>query len=328
MLSGTNAAQIAQAFQNKNIVVIGDIMIDEYLTGTVRRISPEAPVPVVEIAGETQRLGGAANVALNIAGLGCRASIIGFLGADRMGDIGRALLRKRGIATDGLVVLDSRPTTVKTRIIGDNQHITRVDREIADYGNREFYQPLQERIREAVADADAVILEDYNKGTLSKGVIELTISECHKRQIPVAVDPKFINFLAYREVTIFKPNIIETATALARSIENSDEQVEKAGKDLLQSIRAENVLLTRGQSGLTLLQKSGEVLHIPTRARKVADVSGAGDTVISVMLAAVLGGASFKEAAWLANIAAGIVVEEIGIVPINVKKLLESSNYA
>jgi len=328
MLSFTNAVQIAERFQNKNIVVIGDIMIDEYLSGNVHRISPEAPVPIVEISEEIQRLGGAGNVALNIASLGCRASIIGFLGDDRMGNIGLSLLKKRGIDTTGLSLLNSRPTTVKTRIIGDNQHITRVDREVTVYEDERFYQPLLENIQQAIQKADAVILEDYNKGTLSNWVIERTISECRKLNIPVAVDPKFINFLAYRDVTLFKPNIIETATALARSIENTDAQVEEAGKILLKSIRADNVLITRGSAGLTLLQKSGEPLHLPTKARNVADVSGAGDTVISVMLAAMLGGASVKQAAAMANISAGIVVDEIGIVPITTDKLLRKSNYA
>lgn len=328
MITIETASQIVQAFKHKHIVVIGDIMIDEYLSGRVSRISPEAPVPIVEIAEETQRLGGAANVALNIRSLGCDACIVGFMGNDRMGDIGRRLLDKRGIDTGGLVVLEDRPTTVKTRIIGDNQHITRVDREVASYERPEFYRSLIGRINEALNNADAVILEDYNKGTLPRSVIEFTIKECRSRNIPIAVDPKFVNFLSYKDVTIFKPNIIEIATALARTIENVDQQVEAAGATLLKSIHAENVLLTRGASGLTLIEKDGKVMHIPTRARKVADVSGAGDTVISVMLAAVVAGAPVRDAAQLANIAAGIVVEEIGIVPITVDKLLQESNYA
>jgi len=328
MITIETASQIVQAFKHKNIVVIGDIMIDEYLSGAVRRLSPEAPVPIVEIVDETQRLGGAANVALNIRSLGCEACIVGFMGNDRMGEIGRRLLDKRGIDTAGLVIVEDRPTTVKTRIIGDNQHITRVDREVASYEHPEFYRSLIGRINDALNNADAVILEDYNKGTLAGNVIEFTIKECRSRNIPIAVDPKFVNFLSYKNVNIFKPNIIETATALARTIENVDQQVEAAGEALLKSIHAENLLLTRGASGLTLIEKNGKVMHIPTRARKVADVSGAGDTVISVMLAAVVAGAPVRDAARLANIAAGVVVEEIGIVPITVDKLLQESNYA
>ncbi len=323
MIKNNRANEIFAGSKDKNILIIGDIMMDEYLSGNVSRISPEAPVPVVEIARETVRFGGAANVALNIKSLGCEPLLIGLLGKDQMGENFTNLMQKSHLNTSGLVYSSQRPTTVKTRIIGDGQHIARVDKENKSNASLEEAEQLKHKIREIIAQADGVILQDYNKGVLTKEIITFTIEQCNQKRILVSVDPKFTNFMAYKNTTIFKPNVIEAQQAVARNFE-TEEEVEAAGFELMQKLNTESILLTRGKKGLSLFEKNKPVVHIPTQARKVADVSGAGDTVISTMTAACLGGATKQEAAILANIAAGVVVEEIGIVPIDKNKLLST----
>ncbi len=317
--------QIVTAFSNKSVLIIGDIMIDEYLSGTVSRISPEAPVPVVEIDHETLRFGGAANVALNIKALGCEPLLVGLVGDDRMADKFFTLMGENELKYSGLIKSKNRPTTVKTRIIGDNQHIARVDKEIVKPANVDEQEDIKQRIESLLTMADGVILQDYNKGVLTNEIISFTINQCIAKGIHISVDPKFTNFMSYKNATIFKPNIIEAQQAVAKNFENETE-VEEAGLELLKRLNAESVLLTRGKKGLSLFERDKHVIHIPTEARTVADVSGAGDTVISTVTAACLGGASKQEAAILANIAAGIVVEEVGIVPIQKTKLLEQIN--
>ncbi|KAA3617411.1 MAG: D-glycero-beta-D-manno-heptose-7-phosphate kinase [Calditrichaeota bacterium] len=320
-ISENRGREIIESFQGKKILVIGDIMIDEYLTGKVTRISPEAPVPVVEIDHEILCFGGAANVALNIKSLGCEPLLVGLVGKDRMAENFASLMSENHLNTKGLVESTSRPTTVKTRIIGDNQHIARVDKETINAANKKEELGLKQRIEFLITQADAVILQDYNKGVLTKELISYAIDLCIKYKLHVSVDPKFTNFKSYKNTTIFKPNIIEAQQAVAKNFEN-DEEVEEAGFELLNMLNAESVLLTRGKKGLSLFEKNNTVTHIPTQARKVADVSGAGDTVISTVTCSSIGGATKQEAAVLANIAAGIVVEEVGIVPIKKENLL------
>ena len=316
--------QIISGFANKKIVIIGDVMIDEYLSGNVSRISPEAPVPIVEISEETLRFGGAANVALNVRSLGCEPILIGLIGNDRLGSLLKELMENENMDYDGLVLSNSRPTTVKTRIIGDGQHIARVDKEISTYADETEETDLLKRIESIIKKADAVILEDYNKGVLTEKIIKYTVQQCRLNDIPVSVDPKFTNFMNYRNVNIFKPNIKETEKALALHL-ISDKQIEEAGLSLKSKLNADTVLLTRGSKGMSLFEEDGIITHIPTQARNVSDVSGAGDTVISTITAAVLGGGSKKEAAMLANMAAGIVVEEVGIVPIRKELLIQNT---
>jgi len=236
-----------------------------------------------------------------------------------MGDKFIQLMAEHEISVDGLVV-GNRPTTLKTRIIGDNQHIARVDKEVKSYANQSEEKSLLDKISKLINRADALILEDYNKGVLTEAVIKHAINLANKKSIPIMVDPKFTNFLQYENVTVFKPNIIETEKAIAKSLETKLD-IENAGIELLTKLNAESILLTRGSKGLSLFEPEG-ITNIPTLAKNVADVSGAGDTVISTVTAAILGGASLKEAAVLANKAAGIVVEEVGIVPIKKEKLI------
>ena len=315
--------EITENFSGKNVLVIGDIMIDEYLSGKVSRLSPEAPVPIIDIKDEVTRFGGAANVALNIKELGCNAVLVGIMGYDRHADIFKALMKDNNIES-GVLQSKTRPTTVKTRIIGDNQHIARVDREKISYVSDQEQESLKQSINASLEMVQAVILEDYNKGVLSREIIHYVIEQCNLKDIPVFVDPKFENFMEYKNVTVFKPNVKEAQQALARNF-NSEKDVEKAGQQLLKKLNSDSILLTRGFKGLSLFEKN-KATHIPTQARNVADVSGAGDTVISTLAAAYIGGASLREAAILANIAAGIVIEEVGIIPISKDKLLSVNN--
>jgi D-glycero-beta-D-manno-heptose-7-phosphate kinase len=320
-IENNRANEIFTTSKDKNILIIGDIMMDEYLSGNVSRISPEAPVPVVEIDRETVRFGGSANVALNIKFLGCEPLLIGLLGKDQMGESFTNLMHKFNLNTSGLIFSSQRPTTVKTRIIGDGQHIARVDKENKNNATPVEVEQLKHKILEMLSEADGVVLQDYNKGVLTKEIIKFTIEQCNQKGLLISVDPKFTNFMAYKNTTIFKPNVIEAQQAVAKNFD-TEEEVEAAGFELMRQLNTESILLTRGKKGLSLFEKDKPVVHIPTQARKVADVSGAGDTVISTMTVACLGGATKQEAALLANIAAGVVVEEIGIVPIYKNKLL------
>lgn len=311
---------LLNGFRGKKILVVGDVMLDRYLRGTVSRISPEAPVPIVEMESEKYMFGGAANVALNLKSLGCDATILGVIGADEHGDRFRNLLHEKDLSADGLVVTPKRPTTVKTRIIGDNQHMVRVDREIIDYEDAQVEQELKTLAGDLISQTDGIILEDYNKGVLSRGLIEHILLLARQKKIPVTVDPKFINFNAYREVTVFKPNIIETSRALALPLD-TNEQIIAAGKQLIKEMQLEHVLLTRGAAGLSIFGRDGSVHHIPAKTRMVADVSGAGDTVIAVLTAVMLAGGTVLEAATIANEAAGIVCGKVGIVPVELSEL-------
>lgn len=295
-------------------------MIDQYLMGKVTRISPEAPVPVIEVFGENYRFGGAANVAINTLSLGCVPLVVGVIGKDRMAVQFLDILQEKNMDTRGILQSTDRPTTVKTRIIGQSQHIARVDREDRKSLDKKEEKELLNKIVELLPEADAIILEDYNKGVLTKKVIRETIHYANQNKMLISVDPKFLNFLEYKNVTVFKPNIKETEEALAINIQNLSD-LENAGKILLDKLHAENVLITRGSEGVSLFSNDGTITHAPTAAREVADVSGAGDTVISTLTAAMVGKASCKEAITLANYAAGVVCEEVGIVPIEIDQL-------
>ena len=295
-------------------------MIDEYLRGTVSRLSPEAPVPIIDIETETLRFGGAANVALNLKTLGCIPIIIGLIGKDSMADRFFEIMDENNLLKDGVIQDTNRPTTVKTRIIGDDQHIARVDREKIAYVDGNLTEAIKDKIRQHINTANGIILQDYNKGVLSREIIHYAISIANEQDKISAVDPKFLNFMEYRGATVFKPNIKETAQALACPIQ-SENDIKSAGIQLLEKLQAKNVLLTLGSKGMALFESDGSYSHLHTKTRNLADVSGAGDTVISTMIAAMVGGANAREAASLANYAAGIVCEEVGIVPIEAEKL-------
>lgn len=304
----------------KKILVLGDVMVDEYLWGNVSRLSPEAPVPIVSIEEEQLRFGGAANVAYNIMGLNAVPIMVGVVGKDRMGEVFRQMLADKNLPTDGIVALNDRPTTTKTRIIGDNQHIARVDKESTEPISAEVQDRLFKICLKYLDEIDAIIIEDYNKGVVVPALIEKLVDTAHRQGKIVTVDPKFENFLSFKNVTVFKPNTKETEEALAMRIRNEADLM-LAGERLLAELNSESVLITRGSKGMALFQKNEAPYLVDTFARKVADVSGAGDTVIATLTMALAGGANLKEAVSLANYAAGIVCEEVGAVPIELDKL-------
>jgi D-glycero-beta-D-manno-heptose-7-phosphate kinase len=307
-------------FSGKRIAIVGDLMLDRYYWGRVARISPEAPVPVVEIESEAVRLGGAANVAHNIASLGGIPFMFGAVGRDDDGVLFREIIRKAGYSEEGILEDASRPTTCKTRVIAHNQHVVRIDRESKCAVGEKFAGQILSSIERQIDTFDAIILEDYNKGVLARPLIPEIIELARRRRVMVTVDPKFENFFEYAGVTVFKPNRKEAEEALGMRL-NSAESVAAAGREMLKRLNAENVPMTLGDEGMSLFRNSGESVNIPTRARSVADVSGAGDTVIATVTIALAGGAAINEAATLANYAAGAVCSEVGIVPISLASL-------
>ncbi|MCI0707756.1 MAG: D-glycero-beta-D-manno-heptose-7-phosphate kinase [Ignavibacteriae bacterium] len=298
-------------------------MLDRYYWGSVSRISPEAPVPVVEVASESTRLGGAANVANNISTLGGVPVLIGVVGNDSGGKELRSLLKKSGFPDDGIVEDVSRPTTMKTRVIAHHQHVVRIDQEVKDDIGEGLQSRVLDVLRKAIGSLDGIIIEDYNKGVVVKQLITEVIALARAKGKVVTADPKFHNFFEYKNVTVFKPNRKETEETLGSRL-GDKASVERAGKKLIEKLSAENVLLTLGEEGMSLFERGGAVMHVPTRARNVADVSGAGDTVISTLTMALAAGASVQEASALANFAGGVVCGEVGIVPIERDALVEA----
>lgn len=322
-ISKERLAGLKDNFKGKKVAVIGDLMLDGYFWGNVTRVSPEAPVPVVEVDDEFFRFGGAANVALNILKLGGIPFPIGITGDDDNGIIFRSLLKENGITDAGIISDSSRPTTTKIRVIANNQHVVRIDKENKLPVSEEIENKIIDTIKNNFASFDAVILEDYNKGVLTNRVIEAAIKMANENQKIITVDPKFINFFSYQNVTVFKPNRKETEDALRMRL-NSSEAIEKAGTALLEKLNTRYALITLGEGGMAIFEKGNGVKKIATRARKVADVSGAGDTVISTLTMALIAGADISEAAYLANFAGGLVCEEVGIIPIELDKLFKS----
>lgn len=304
----------------KKIAVIGDIMLDRYLWGDVVRISPEAPVPVVEIKSESVQLGGAANVANNVKSLGGIPILYGVIGNDHAGKDLTELLHENKFNTDGILTDKDRSTTLKTRIIAHNQHVVRADFESKNDISQKLTDELVGSVENLINEISGIIIQDYNKGFITKSLISQIIEIARKNNCPVAVDPKFNNFFEFRKVTLFKPNIIETQNALGFSLD-SDEHISVAGKLLLERLQCENVLITRGSKGMSLFTKDGSEKRVNTKARTIHDVSGAGDTVISTLTMILAAGGDIVEAATIANYAAGVVCGEIGIVSIVPEKI-------
>ncbi|MBK8945556.1 MAG: D-glycero-beta-D-manno-heptose-7-phosphate kinase [Ignavibacteriae bacterium] len=320
MISLNRLYEIENMFGNHKVAVIGDMMLDGYFWGDVSRVSPEAPVPVVEIENEFFRFGGAANVALNIKTLGGIALPIGIIGDDTDSEIFLKLLQKENINSSGIFKDNTRPTTTKTRVIAGKQHVVRIDKESKNFLNDNLQKNIIEFLYQHINSISAIILQDYNKGVLTENLIKKIIQLANENNKIVTVDPKFINFKNFQNVTLFKPNRKETEDILGMRI-NSDKEISQAGNKLLEMLKAKYVLITLGEKGIALFENGKDEIRIPTKARKVADVSGAGDTVISTLSLALASGVSIIEAAYIANFAAGIVCEEIGIVPIEKSKL-------
>jgi D-beta-D-heptose 7-phosphate kinase/D-beta-D-heptose 1-phosphate adenosyltransferase len=305
------------------IAVIGDAMLDLYLKGDVERISPEAPVPVVRVRERKYALGGAANVAQNVLALGARCELVAAVGRDTAGAQLREMLAARGAEPQGLVDCD-RPTTTKTRVVARNQQVVRVDEEVdADLAGSEVTQVLA-AVAKAVAAADALILEDYNKGVLVPAVIRASIDAARAKGIPVVVDPKFRNFFEYRGCTIFKPNRRELESALGAAL---DIEHPEALPSVLGRLEAQHLLLTLSEQGMALISADGSVARIPTAAREVYDVVGAGDTVTAYLAAMLAVGASSLEASIVANYAAGVEVGKAGAATVAPSEVLEAYDH-
>ncbi|MCX6828877.1 MAG: D-glycero-beta-D-manno-heptose-7-phosphate kinase [candidate division Zixibacteria bacterium] len=315
-------SKISSNFGKATILILGDIMLDEYLYGAVTRISPEAPVPVVEINNEQVRLGGAANVANNIRSLGDEPYLVGVVGEDEASIKLSQLLKEKGISRDYLVNDSERPTTIKTRIIAHSQQVVRADRE----DTREISGDLEKRILDKfnmVTDRiKAVIISDYGKGVITASLLEKIIPACRNKGIFVAVDPKETHFLNYKKVSLITPNHHEAGFAAGKRIK-TDEDLNAVGKLLLDKLQTDSILITRGEKGMALFNANGEVDYFPTVAKKVFDVTGAGDTVIASFVSAVAAGATLKEAAVISNCAAGVVVGEIGTATVTLPQLVE-----
>jgi rfaE bifunctional protein kinase chain/domain len=322
-LSAKRLNTLKSRFAGLKIAVLGDMMLDCYFRGDVKRISPEAPVPVVEVEKEFYRFGGAANVILNIAKLGGIPFPVGIIGRDIHGTIFSSLLEEAGLKTGGIMVDETRPTTAKTRVIADHQHLVRIDRESKQYVGREMLNKMYGYIEENIKSLDGIILQDYNKGVLVPSLIEKVISLANKHKVLITVDPKFNNFFLYKNVDVFKPNRKEAEDILGIKIKNNVD-ITLVGKKLLDKLKARNVLLTLGEGGIAIFERGKKEKRMPTKARKVADVSGAGDTVISTLTMAIAAGANIFEASYLANYAGGLVCEEVGIVPIELDKLFNT----
>ena len=309
-------------FPSQRILVVGDLMLDEYVRGSVSRISPEAPVPVVRVTSESFVPVGAGNVANNLAALGARVSLVGVLGDDPAGRRLSADLSGRGADTAGVIFDPLRVTSQKTRVVAERQQVVRYDRETAAPLSAESERRLLQNLEAAVAASDAVILSDYGKGVLGPRVVNAAIALSRRRRVPITVDPKVEHFKRYKRVTCVTPNLNEAFQGMGRAHRDGQEEIERLGRDILKTLRSESVLVTRGPDGMSLF-RPGKVTHIPTRAQEVFDVTGAGDTVISTLTLALAAGASIVQAAELSNFAAGIVVGKLGTAVTTTKELAE-----
>jgi rfaE bifunctional protein kinase chain/domain len=314
-------------FSKRRILVVGDVMMDQFLWGEVFRISPEAPVPVVKVKEESFLLGGAANVVNNLLGLGAQVVLAGVIGPDGMGKRLLRQLKGQGVNTDGLIIDDSRPTAVKTRVIAHQQQVVRVDKE----KNHPLSPPVQELLIQGIErnaeGLDGIIVSDYDKGVVSQRLMAALKRVAKRRGIPLAVDPKPQHLDWYRGVTLITPNHLEAGLAAGRKIE-SESDLRWAGQRMLKRLLCDSVLITRGREGMALFSQNSKVTLIPTVARKVFDVTGAGDTVIATLTLALASGLSLIHSCRIANVAAGLVVAEVGTAAIRAaalkKALLEA----
>lgn len=317
--------QVLSSFKEKRILVVGDVMLDAYIIGKVNRISPEAPVPIVSLNKEEQRLGGAANVALNLKSLGAETILCSVIGNDKKGKQFLSILENEGMHTHGVFSSSDRVTTVKTRVIGNNQQLLRIDEEDTFYLTEKEETAFLELLEQIIESEkiDAVIFEDYNKGVLSKNVIQETILFAREKGIPTTVDPKKENFLTYQGVTLFKPNLKELKEGLDVncSFENRS-SFDHAIEVLEKKLNNEISFVTLSENGV-FIKKGSSAHHAPAHIRTIADVSGAGDTVISVATLALASGLSIESIAELSNLAGGLVCEKSGVVSIETDQLIQ-----
>jgi len=314
--------EIIGSMGRAKVLILGDIMLDEYLIGSVTRISPEAPVPVVDVESINHLLGGAANVAANICALDDEPLLVGTVGDDGAAEKLRALLKEKGIAADHLVVDRTRKTTIKTRVIAHSQQVVRADHETRHELSEEIEELAFRRVAQAADRIAAVIISDYGKGVITLSLLQRIIELCLAKGIYLAVDPKETHFHNYRRVSLITPNHHEAGFAYGRRVNTMDDLIE-VGNGLLRKLEARAILITRGAQGMSLFRAGCAPTHIPTFARQVYDVTGAGDTVIAAYVAAIAAGADEVEAAIFSNAAAGYTVGEVGTAAVTKAHLLK-----
>ena len=318
-LTGQRVASILDKVRDCRVVVLGDVMLDEFVWGDVTRISPEAPVPVVDVRRESIHLGGAANVLANLISLGARGTIIGVIGDDAGGKRLSDNLNSLGPGLDSLIIDKSRPSTLKTRIIAHNQLVVRTDRELRTPVSAEIEDKIIAQVKDALTNASAFVISDYDKGTITPRILADVLSFAYER-VPVLVDPKLRNFNSYRPATLITPNHHE-ALRMSNTEDDSDDGLHQAARSIRERLGCDAVLITRGDRGMMLLKKDEQPAFVKTAAREVYDVTGAGDTVIATLAAGLAAGASLIEAATLANQAAGVVVGKVGTATVDADEL-------
>ena len=310
--------RIIKNFENKKILVIGDIMLDKYIWGDVSRISPEAPVQIVNVKNETYSAGGAGNTANNISSLGGKAFIVGLVGMDSTKKIIISKLKEKNIVTDGIIVDKDRPTILKVRVMAQSQQLLRVDYENKDYLDGAYENLILEYIKKNIGAFNAVVISDYSKGIITEGIMAAIKEIMKDKKIPLIVDPKPKHKEFYKNSSLITPNAKE-ACSMA-DCEEDEAKINEVGKKLINELNS-TILITRGEKGMTLFEKNGLITNIPTKAKEVYDVSGAGDTVVAALSLALASGATMKEAAIIANYAAGIVVGKIGTSSVSIEEL-------
>ncbi|MFH1620347.1 MAG: D-glycero-beta-D-manno-heptose-7-phosphate kinase [bacterium] len=318
---------IIKRFPGRRILILGDIMLDNFIRGRVDRISPEAPVPVVHVQQESHVPGGGGNVAHNLAALEARVSLVSVVGTDDAGFKLLDALKSRGADVSGVIQDSGRPTTEKTRVIAEHQQVVRFDKESDCLLSASVQAECLEAFREKLPNCDAVLLSDYGKGILSSVNLKAIINACRNKRIPVCVDPKVEHFRKYRRVTCITPNTMEAWTGMGMHVKEDQPRIEELGRNILKKLSCESVLITQGEHGMTLIettQAGPGILHIPARAMEVYDVTGAGDTVISVFCLALASGAALREAAVLSNCAAGVVVGKLGTATLTREELISA----
>ncbi|MEP7028053.1 MAG: D-glycero-beta-D-manno-heptose-7-phosphate kinase [Candidatus Eisenbacteria bacterium] len=319
--SAAQARPFVSRFAGRRLLVLGDLMADRYLWGRVERISPEAPVPVVSIDRQTYSLGGSANVAHNLASLGAKVELVGLVGADAQGARLTESLAERGVDTRGVVSDRTRRTTVKTRVIAHQQQVVRTDEEDPQDAAGDAEARLVEAVERALPAAEAMIVSDYGKGVITQATLAAALAAARTRGVPVCVDPKETHFFNYTGVAVLTPNASEAGRAFGRPLRDQ-ETLLAAGASLREKLQSDALLITRGPEGMSLFESTGAITHLPTVAREVFDVTGAGDTVVSVYALALASGADAKVAAFLANHAAGLVVRYAGTAVTTMPELL------
>jgi len=318
-----NYLQIFKEFNRLKVLIIGDIMLDSYIWGSVDRISPEAPVPVVNVKRRDFRLGGAGNVVVNVHALGATPLIVSLVVDDDASVKVRSCLKRLSISEEGLVVSKARPTPEKIRVIARHQHVVRIDEETDREASNNEEKQIVDRIASLLPQCDVVIFQDYDKGTLTRNVISSTVELARKKGIPTVVDPKRRNFLAYENVTLFKPNLKELREGLKVEA-SSFLDIEKAVEQLKSKLRADGVMTTLSEKGVYINYNDTKI-QLPAHHRKIADVSGAGDTVVAIAAACVALHLDPKDVAGLSNLGGGLVCQHVGVVPINKEELLSEA---